>query len=222
MRVRLLLGIGVFALLVSGVAYAQGFRADVPFPFSVGDKALPAGNYLFSQSADRPAKLVVRDGQGGQVMVLVLTRLGGPTPFTDSSLVFDVSEKSKILAEVWIPGSGGLLVHNTPKDHEHQLLVGVPSNSKKLDGKTAFAQTCARCHGPEGKGNPEADKFFKVSIPRLGSEYVQTKSDQEIRDIITQGRRNMDPVRVGDPGLRHLLQLQSVDEVIAYVRTLKR
>ena len=89
-------------------------------------------------------------------------------------------------------------------------------------GKEIFAGTCARCHGPEGKGNEAADKFFNLTIPRLVSQTVQSKSDSELKEIISQGRRSMDPVRISQAGVRHLLQPESVDAVIAYVRTLKQ
>ncbi len=101
------------------------------------------------------------------------------------------------------------------------LALGVASNAAELPGKQIFEKTCKNCHGPEGKGNPTADSFFKVKIPRLNSDYVQKKSDEELKDIITEGRRKMEPVRLGQPVAFHKLPPQSVTDVIAYVRTLK-
>jgi len=86
-----------------------------------------------------------------------------------------------------------------------------------------FEKTCKNCHGPEGKGNPTASSFWKVKIPRLDSRYVQQKSDEEIRKIITGGIRKMEPVRMDTPPAPHRGKLTpaEVDEAIAYVRTLK-
>jgi cytochrome c553 len=220
MRAKLLVAISVFALLASASAYAQSFTADIPYPFTVGQKALPSGSYTFVKSADNT--ILVRNAQGGQVISQIITRVGSPAPVFDCGLVFDVSGNSRIVSEVWIPEAGGFLIHSVPSDHTLSRLIGVPSGSAKMDGKTAFARTCARCHGLDGNGNPDADKFFKTTIPRLNSAAVQAKSDKELTEIITGGRRKMEPVRIEEQGMRHLLQLKSVDGIIAYIRTLKK
>ena len=115
-----------------------------------------------------------------------------------------------------------MLVQSTRGSHRHRSVLAVVSGGGGGGtGKDIFSKTCAKCHGPQGKGNAAADKFFALEIPRLVSPGVQSKSDAELKEIITQGRRNMDPVRAG-PGVRHLLQPEGVDAVIAYVRTLKQ
>ena len=127
-----------------------------------------------------------------------------------------------MLSEVWIPGEGGLLVHATPQGHSHEKVILQSGLSAGLSGKAVFERTCAKCHGPNGNGNEAADKFFQTPVPKLNSEYVQTKSDAELKEIITEGRRMMDPVRVGQPKVQHLLPTESVGAVIAYVRTFKK
>lgn len=89
-------------------------------------------------------------------------------------------------------------------------------------GKAIFDRTCKQCHGPEGKGDTAADKFYQVRIPRLNSAYVQQKSDEELKEIITKGRRKMKPVQPGQPLAEHRLKADWTDSVIAYVRTLKQ
>ena len=116
-----------------------------------------------------------------------------------------------------------MLVDTTPKQHTVDRVIAVISGATpNLSGKAVFERTCARCHGPKGQGNPAADKFFKTPVPKLDSAYVQSKSDAELKDVISNGRRNMDPVRVGQASVQHLLDSQSVDAVISYVRTLKQ
>jgi mono/diheme cytochrome c family protein len=99
----------------------------------------------------------------------------------------------------------------------------VPACAAGLPGKVVFEKTCKNCHGPEGKGNPTVNSFWKVKIPRLDSAYVQQKSDAELRKIITGGIRKMEPVRIETPTAPHQGKLTSeqVDDAIAYVRTLK-
>ena len=55
----------------------------------------------------------------------------------------------------------------------------VPACADQLPGKAVFDKTCKNCHGPEGKGNPTASSFWKVKIPRLDTQYVQQKSEDE-------------------------------------------
>jgi len=222
MRARLLISIFVLALLASASAYAQSFSLDIPFQFTAGEKALPAGAYTFSIKTGKENRLLISNAQGGQVIMQIISRVNSPAPLFDCGLVFDVAANARTISEAWIPGQGGFLVHNIPVDHTPQRLIGISTGSAKLDGKKAFAQSCAVCHGPQGNGNPDADKFFKITIPRLNSVYVQAKSDQEIREIIVEGRRKMDPARIEDQGMRHLLPTQSIDEIIAYLRTLKK
>jgi mono/diheme cytochrome c family protein len=102
------------------------------------------------------------------------------------------------------------------------LTLGLTAPAADLPGKKIYDNSCKRCHGPEGKGDRTADKFFQVTIPRLNSAYVQQKSDEELKEIVTQGRRKMEPVKMGQPVASHKLSPEQVDDVIAYVRTLKR
>jgi mono/diheme cytochrome c family protein len=98
-----------------------------------------------------------------------------------------------------------------------------PACADTLPGKAVFEKTCKNCHGPEGKGNPTVDSFWKIKIPRLNSQYVQQKTDDELRKIITGGIRKMEPVRFDAPTAPHRPKLkpEQVTDVIAYVRTLK-
>jgi cytochrome c5 len=199
----------------------QAVRTEVPYEFMVGSKTLPAGTYSLSVSG---SLVQVQPSTGAAVSVRIVTRLGGPSEFLqDGALVFDKTGAQRILSEVWMPGTDGILVHSTPDEHHHEILMfsgGSPNTN--LSGPAAYDRTCRRCHGPDGKGDPRADKFFKTTIPRLNSAAVQGKSDAELKRIISQGSSAMPPVEIEEAGFRHRLPAQSVDAVVAYVRTLKR
>lgn len=114
-------------------------------------------------------------------------------------------------------------MHPIPNGDSSLGLIGTSLNMKQsYSGKKVYDLTCFRCHGDNGKGNPEADKFFGLTIPRLDSAEVQKKSDAELRQQITQGSDVMPPVEIEESGFRHRLQPQDVDAVIAYLRTLKQ
>jgi cytochrome c553 len=212
--------VAFFALRPAPVQ-ARAMRFDVPYAFTFGAKVLPPGSYTFRTSG---IWLIAQSSSGGTFNGSILSRLTGPSELLrDGSLVFEKAENGRILSEVWMPGSDGLLVHSIAKGHDHDvLLVSGLSQTQAVSGKMAFTLTCARCHGADGKGEPEADKFFNTTIPRLNSATVQSKTDEELREQIHQGSSVMPPVEVDEAGFRHRLPPQDVNSVIAYLRTLKQ
>ena len=206
-----------------GPAFGQQstMRLEIPYEFTFGSKVLPAGTYTFS--VDNSSLRVQSASSRATFTALVLVRLGGPAEFLrDGSLVFDKTDGGRILSEVWMPGTEGILLHRTPKNHRRDFLIGSDQNhTRTVSGRAAFNLTCGRCHGQDGRGDERADKFFNIKIPRLTSPEVQGKSDAELREQITQGRGAMPPVEIDESGFRHRLPPQDVDAVIAYVRSLK-
>jgi len=89
-------------------------------------------------------------------------------------------------------------------------------------GKEVYAETCKECHGALGEGNPLSDKFYKVQIPRLNSAAVQKMSDDDLKDVIKNGRRKMKPPLAGQPTMKHKVDENTIDSVILYVRSLKK
>lgn len=102
------------------------------------------------------------------------------------------------------------------------VALAAPGFGADDPGKAVYEQTCKECHGEKGGGVMMADSFYKLTIPRLNSKYVQDKSDKELKEIITSGRRKMKPVRAGQPSMQHRVKPDWVDDVIAYVRTFKQ
>ena len=81
-------------------------------------------------------------------------------------------------------------------------------------GKAIFTKSCQGCHGANGQGNPTMAKMLKAEMKPLGGAEVQGKSDDDLKKVITQGSGKMKPI-TGVAG-------KQVDDVIAYVRTLKQ
>jgi len=203
-------------------AFGQSERVKIPYEFTFASKVLPAGMYTFSVTG---TTLQVQSATGEALRSIIITRLGGPSEFLrDGSLVFDKTAGGRILSEVWMPGTDGILVHSNPKGYSREILIftsGLNQNPN-ISGRVAYDRTCGKCHGPDGKGDERADKFFNITIPRLSSAEVQGKTDAELREIITKGTSTMPPVEIEESGFRHRLPPQAVDAVIAYLRTLKR
>jgi len=223
-KARRLMAFILFTFFAAGPVFGQtgpSERVQIPFEFTFGSKVLPAGTYAFSVD-NFGLKMESATGEGFHARII--SRLGGPTEFLrDGSLVFDKTGGVRILSEVWILGTDGILLHSTPSNHTHEILPFFTPLGPNVSGRVAYDRTCARCHGRAGAGDEKADKFFKTTIPRLSSAEVQGKSDAELREIIAKGTRLMPPVEIeGSAGFLHRLPLQDVDAVIAYVRTLKR
>jgi mono/diheme cytochrome c family protein len=81
-------------------------------------------------------------------------------------------------------------------------------------GQAVYNKSCKTCHGPDGTANPAIAKMMKVDMKNLGSADVQALSDADIKGIVTTGKSKMKPIS-GVSGA-------ALDNVVAYVRTLKK
>jgi mono/diheme cytochrome c family protein len=81
-------------------------------------------------------------------------------------------------------------------------------------GQAVYDKSCKSCHGADGTPNAAVSKMMKVDIKDLKSPEVQSRSDADLKKVLTEGQGKMKPVAaVTGP---------SQDDVIAYVRTLKK
>lgn len=82
------------------------------------------------------------------------------------------------------------------------------------EGKEIFTKSCKTCHGADGQGNPAIAKMMKVELKPLSSPEVQSQSDAELKGVVGKGKGKMKPITS--------LNAKQTDEVIAYIRTLKK
>ena len=114
----------VTLVLVAGFAFAQpAQKVSVPFKFTAGSSALPAGTYFFATQASA-SRMEVRDASQKVVSLIpVITRLAKSGKSASSArLVFDTVGEERYLSEVWIAGADGFLVRATAEKHEHSLV----------------------------------------------------------------------------------------------------
>ena len=81
-------------------------------------------------------------------------------------------------------------------------------------GAAVYDKSCKSCHGADGTPNAGVAKMMKVEIHDLKSPEVQKMSDADLKAVITQGKGKMKPIASVTGG--------SVDDVVAYVRSLKK
>ncbi|HZQ22064.1 MAG TPA: c-type cytochrome [Terriglobales bacterium] len=80
-------------------------------------------------------------------------------------------------------------------------------------GGDIFKSKCAVCHGAIGAGDTGMGKTLKLRD--LGSSEVQSQSDADLTNIITNGKGKM-------PKYEGKLTNDQINEVVKYVRTLKK
>ena len=81
-------------------------------------------------------------------------------------------------------------------------------------GKAVYDKACKMCHGADGAPNAGIAKSMKVTMAHLGDSAVQATSDDDLKAIITKGKGKMKPTK-GVAG-------KAADDVVAYVRTMKK
>jgi cytochrome c6 len=80
----------------------------------------------------------------------------------------------------------------------------------KDKAKTAYKTNCVSCHGSDGAGTALGKSMQAAD---LRSQQVQSKSDAELAQVITEGKNNM-------PAFKNMLNPEQVQGVVKYLREL--
>ena len=86
-------------------------------------------------------------------------------------------------------------------------------NSGPSIGENIFRAKCSVCHGVDGAGRTENGK--KLKVPDLRSERIKHHDDDELLDVITNGKGDMPPF-----GKKY--STDKLQQVVAYVRSLNQ
>ncbi len=81
-------------------------------------------------------------------------------------------------------------------------------------GQGVYEKSCKSCHGADGTPNAAIAKMMKVEMRDLKSPEVQSRSDADLKKVITEGQGKMKPIAS--------VTGASVDDVVTYVRSLKK
>ena len=112
--------------------------------------------------------------------------------------------------------------YNTGQENESQTESqenneGTATIGNTVEGKTYYDQTCAACHGMNGKGLPKLGKDLTTST------FIAEKTDAQLLAFVKKGRLPSDPLNTtgvamppkgGNPALTD----QQLMDIISYIR----
>jgi mono/diheme cytochrome c family protein len=96
--------------------------------------------------------------------------------------------------------------------------VSAAEKGDAAKGKETFQNTCAACHGPEGKGDGAAAAALDPKPRNLtDAAYLSTKTDEHLYKVISEGGASvgLSPMMAAWGGT---LSEQDIWNVIAYIR----
>jgi cytochrome c6 len=79
-------------------------------------------------------------------------------------------------------------------------------------GQTLFKRNCATCHSQNGTPTAVGKS---LNAPDLGSEPVQSQTNAQLQQVISNGKDNM-------PAFKDKLSQAEIDSLVAYVHTLSK
>ncbi len=85
-------------------------------------------------------------------------------------------------------------------------------------GAQLFAENCAACHGQFGEGGPNPGKPGDIIAPISSTNYLNTRDDETIRNIISQGQPDFGMSPFGDANGGPLDSTQ-IDALVAFIRS---
>jgi len=99
------------------------------------------------------------------------------------------------------------------------ILTAVPLSGRAADAKTNWANNCAQCHGPTGKGDTKMGKMLNemdLADPQKQASFTDAKAAAAIKDGVKQNGKTTMKAFGGK------LTDDEIKALVAYVRTLKK
>ncbi|PYL23314.1 MAG: cytochrome C [Verrucomicrobia bacterium] len=99
------------------------------------------------------------------------------------------------------------------------ILIAAPLSARAADAKTNWANNCAQCHGPSGKGDTKMGKMLNamdLTDPKKQSSFTDAQAAAAIKDGIKQNGKTTMKAFGGK------LTDDEIKALVAYVRSLKK
>jgi mono/diheme cytochrome c family protein len=85
-------------------------------------------------------------------------------------------------------------------------------------GARLYAENCSVCHGLSGEGGPNPARAGDIIAPISSGEYLTTRNDATLRNIISQGQPDFGMSPFGDSNGGPLTSEQ-IDAIVAFIRS---
>ena len=113
-------------LLVGALSGRAQSRTDemtvnIPFDFNVGEKTLPAGNYVISRNFEMPNLLIIRRADRSVAVIVYASRLNTTQQQMETRLTFNEYRGQRFLARV--QSQSGSFSHELTKAHAERKLI---------------------------------------------------------------------------------------------------
>jgi mono/diheme cytochrome c family protein len=134
-------------------------------------------------------------------------------PDTESARKIIASGGAHITMPVW-----GDILTAEQLDALVKYTVESGKGSGPAIGANLFAENCADCHGTSGEGGPNPTRPGDIIAPISSAEYLKTRDNATIRNIISQGQPDfgMSPFGAENGGP---LDDEQIDAIVAFVRS---
>jgi mono/diheme cytochrome c family protein len=99
------------------------------------------------------------------------------------------------------------------------ILIAAPLAVRAADAKTNWANNCAQCHGPTGKGDTKMGKMvgaMDLTDPKKQASFTDAKATQSIKEGVKQNGKTTMKAFGGK------LSDDEIKALVAYVRSLKK
>ncbi len=107
--------VGLVLGALQSTAYADDFTVRVPFPFVVGNKAMPSGQYQVTYGPDTGNVLTILNLKGGDVALVPIVKTGNEAS-GEPRFTFTPHDNVRFLTTVALPGWGELGIHPNQRD----------------------------------------------------------------------------------------------------------
>jgi len=99
-----LLGLGLLLAVSAAQAQDAKVKASIPFDFVVGDRVMPAGEYILGPAGSLGQAITISSGDNTDISLTFPCASSGPSKST--KLVFHTLAGRYFLSQVWVAGYG--------------------------------------------------------------------------------------------------------------------
>lgn len=98
------LGLGFLLAVSAAQAQEPRVKANIPFDFVVGDRVLPAGEYVVDRTGDSTPAIMIRSQEGSGASLALTFACTSSGPSKSTKLVFHALGGRYFLSQVWTEG----------------------------------------------------------------------------------------------------------------------